>query len=386
MSESEMDYCGSKLSTFVQEKEQRVDGSYSDYPFLFKGYDEENTLVRSTLMVLVIGYPPRILSKQLRHLYTNNSSQKSKNSKLDPWFITGFSDAESCFYIEVSKDSKARFKYTPRLVFSINLHVKDIDLLLRLKSTWNVGIVSTINNVVTYKVRKFADLEVVVNHFELYPLISSKFYNYKLWLQAYNIMKIKNHLNLEGFNAIVTLKSLINNGLSQTLLFPHINLSLIDSKKEKLIVKIPHGNWVAGFISGDGSFYIKMTPYLDRFHIGCVFKSTLHIKDVLVLEALFSYLGSYFKKYPYSNYKNRINKGISIQPKSATLTISSMMDISNIIIPFFKKYPIEGVKKLDFLDFIRVSEIILAQNHATPEGLKEIKQINKNMNQRREII
>ena len=34
--------------------------------------------------------------------------------------MTGFVDAEVYFSIELYKDSKAKFKYTPRLVFGIN--------------------------------------------------------------------------------------------------------------------------------------------------------------------------------------------------------------------------------------------------------------------------
>ena len=46
---------------------------------------------------------------------------------------------------------------------------------------------------------------------------------------------------------------------------------------------IPHGIWVAGFASGDGSFYTKLTQYKDTFHTGCVFKITLHLKDTALL-------------------------------------------------------------------------------------------------------
>jgi len=46
------------------------------------------------------------------------------------------------------KDSKAKFKYTPRLVFGINLHVKDLPILLSFKDTLGVGTVRTKGKVI----------------------------------------------------------------------------------------------------------------------------------------------------------------------------------------------------------------------------------------------
>lgn len=125
MNESEMGNRGSKSSAIALVKEQRVDGSYS----LLVG------LLRCTLMAPVRGYQTEILSNK-NNISENVVVTKRPNlNKLDPWFITGFVDAEGCFSIELYKDSKAKFKYTPRLVFTINLHVKDLPLLLSFKNT-----------------------------------------------------------------------------------------------------------------------------------------------------------------------------------------------------------------------------------------------------------
>jgi len=68
---------------------------------------------------------------------------------------------------------------------------------------------------------------------------------------------------------------------------------------------IPHGMWVAGFASGDGSFFTKLTQYKDTFHTGCVFKITLHLK---VLEGLYDYLSKYFPNISFNKYNSRTNK------------------------------------------------------------------------------
>jgi hypothetical protein len=55
------------------------------------------------------------------------------------------------------------------------------------------------------------------------------------------------------------------------------------------------------------------------------------------LELLVKYLGT-------GKIEKQTNK------KIVNLTIVKFSDITNIIIPLFEKYPLNGVKQLDFLD------------------------------------
>ena len=207
-----------------------------------------------------------------------------------------------------------------RLVFGINLHVKDLPILLSFKDTLGVGTVRTKGKVTSYTVKTFKDIAVIVNHFKLYPLVSSKYLVYQYWLQAYNFMATKvatkEHFNYQGMTKLVALKILTNLGLSYSLkeAFPDFNISLIDTMSYKFR-GIPHGMWVAGFASGDGSFYTKLTQYKDTFHTGCVFKITLHLKDTALLEGLYVYLSKYFPNIYFNKYNSRTNKGIFFQNK-----------------------------------------------------------------------
>ena len=69
-------------------KEQRVDGSWCNNKKLLR--------LRCTLMGFERNYQLRILSNQINavRMYTNLSQKPYMN----PWFFTGFSDAESSFY------------------------------------------------------------------------------------------------------------------------------------------------------------------------------------------------------------------------------------------------------------------------------------------------
>jgi len=374
--ESEMGYRGSKSSAIAPVKEQRVDGSYS--------FQVE--LLRCTLMAPVRGYQTEILSNKNNVSENVVVTKRPKLNKLDPWFMTGFVDAEGYFSIELYKDSKAKFKYTPRLVFGINLHVKDLPILLSFKDTLGVGTVRTKGKVTSYTVKTFKDIAVIVNHFKLYPLVSSKYLVYQYWLQAYNIMATKEHFNYQGMTKWAALKNLTNFGLSYSLkeAFPDFNISLIDTMSYNFR-GIPHGMWVAGFASGDGSFYTNLTQYKDTFYTGCVFKITLHLKDTALLEGLYDYLSKYFPNISFNKYNSRTNKGIFVS-KHVSLNISNIKDIGNIVIPFFDIYPVLGVKKMDYNDFRNIYNIILSKGHLSPEGLAYIQHIRNNMNDKRTVF
>jgi hypothetical protein len=60
--------------------------------------------------------------------------------------------------------------------------------------------------------------------------------------------------------------------------------------------------------------------------------------------------------------------------------VQKLSDITDRIIPFFKKYPIQGVKLKDFHDFCLVAELMKNKAHLTEEGLNRIRLIKAGMN------
>jgi hypothetical protein len=66
--------------------------------------------------------------------------------------------------------------------------------------------------------------------------------------------------------------------------------------------------------------------------------------------------------------------------KAGDFVVTKFSDIAEKIIPFFNKYPIEGVKALDFSDFTRVVELMKIKAHLTPGGMDQILRIKAGMN------
>ena len=66
-----------------------------------------------------------------------------------------------------------------------------------------------------------------------------------------------------------------------------------------------------------------------------------------------------------------------------SLTIVKYSDITNLIIPFFKKYPVLGIKENDFSDWCKVAKLMNDGSHLTNEGLNLIRTIKDGMNKGR---
>jgi hypothetical protein len=85
-----------------------------------------------------------------------------------------------------------------------------------------------------YTVKSLKDLDRIISHFDTYPLLSQKGADYKLFKDAISLIRNKEHLTLDGFRKVLSIKASMNLGLSDELkrYFPDIKPShkrVIDS-------------------------------------------------------------------------------------------------------------------------------------------------------------
>src|ERR1700679_3544722 len=128
---------------------------------------------------------------------------------LNPWFFSGFTDAEGCFSIGIRPDAKLKIKWRVLPVFIIKLHKKDLSILEVIKKTLHIGkIRKSGENCVQYVVESFKELQVIVNHFDNYPLsclcqatskgVTAKLSDFLLFKQCFEMIKNGEHLTEEG--------------------------------------------------------------------------------------------------------------------------------------------------------------------------------------------
>jgi hypothetical protein len=137
--------------------------------------------------------------------------------------------------------------------------------------------------------------------------------------------------------------------------------------------KIKDSAWLSGFVEAEGCFYVSLyksvaskTGYAARLE----FILSQHNLDQEFMKSLVEYLGcGYIKKYKNKSW--------------VEFVVAKSKDVNNIIIPLFIKYPLQGTKKLDFADFVKVAELMKVKAHLTKDGIEKIQVIKKGMNKGR---
>jgi len=208
MIKREIGYRGSKSGLSTKPvKAQRVDGSWRNNLLL---------RLRCTLMGFERSYQIKVPSKQLSKVRFYSTLTANK-TQINPWFLTGFSDGEACFIINIYKSNKHEAGWGARATFQIGLHKKDLPILNSIKDYFGVGNISIKANGCIFYVQAIKDLDVILNHFDKYPLITQKHADYLLFKMAINLIKEKAHLNSEGLRKLVAIRASLNWGLPSAL-------------------------------------------------------------------------------------------------------------------------------------------------------------------------
>jgi hypothetical protein len=352
-------------------KEQRVDGSSK-----FRNLN----FVRCTLIAgkPVFGRTIHSFSHNYGKMFTHTMFNKQNNDNdnlAHPLFVTGLTDAEGTFALGFYKSNDYRMGYQIQAIFRIAMHKKDYDVLDAIQNFFGLGkITKHGDTTLQYTVKSLADLQVIILHFDKYPLMGEKRGDYKLFKDGFSLIKTKAHLDREGFHKILSIKAAINLGLSDELRlsFPDIkavNKPLVHNRG------IINPYWLAGLTSGNGCFYVSLRNSLTTVSGKSVvlkFQIVQHSRDIELIKWLISTLKC-----------GRVE--LDLKQSAVYFVVTNFKDIFDKIIPLFDKHKIKGVKSWDYEDFKKVAILIHDKNHLSEKGLSNIKSIKSNMNLNRKV-
>ena len=259
------------------------------------------------------------------------------------------------------------------LQFGISLHKKDLYLLESIQTFFQgIGtIYSHGETKVQYRVSSIKDLQVVIQHFYNFPLITQKWSDFQLFRSAFELIKCKQHLSLEGLIKIVSIKASINLGLPITLsqAFPEV---IPSGRTIVPTIKIRDPNWLSGFVSAEGNFFINILNSKTKVgkQVVLIFSISQHSRDANLLRSIVDFLGC-------GGYYSSSTR------EEGNFSVAKFYHIEQKIIPLFKSYPILGVKSLDYSDFCKVVEMMKAKEHLTEKGLAKVEKIKNGMNTNR---
>lgn len=228
-----------------------------------------------------------------------------------------------------------------------------------------------------FQVVKLGDLVCILEHFNNYPLKTQKHADYLLLKKAFNIISNKQHLTEIGLQKLLGIRASINKGLPERLQMAFSNV-IAELRPEVPKASLSPNNlddkyWVAGFVSGEGCFFVKTSKSKTHklgISVTLNFFVVQNVRDTYLLESFVQFFGC---------------GSFSIVEKSGvgTFAVRNFSHIIDIIIPFFEQYPILGVKVKDFEDFKGASLLIKSKSHLTKEGLEKIILIKSRMNFKR---
>ena len=323
--------------------------------------------LRCTLMGFERNYQIKNLSNQL------NKKQYS-TLNISPWFWTGLIDAEGSFSIIIDKKIDRKLGWRVQSKFQIGLHIKDLNLLLKLQQyLQGIGTIHKYpkQNKVIYSIDCNKDLQKLLIHFNKYPLISQKAADLYLFKQVIELIKNKTPLTEQGLINIINIKSSMNLGLPDKLKtefkgYIPVERPVINTEN------IPDPFWISGFVSGEGNFdaiIVNSTNKIGK-RVQLRLRVVQHERYLKLMESIIKYLGT-GKIYKYPD------------KLAVSLNILKFSDINEKIIPFFNKYPIDGVKLYDYLDWCKINQLMNNGLHLTKKGLNIIQKIKSGMNKGR---
>lgn len=302
---------------------------------------------------------------------------KDNNTEnLNPNFISGLIDAEGSFIISVRQRSKLKKdNWIVQASFQMRMNSKDLALLVLVQQFFNgIGSFShnTNTNTVNYTITKLSDfVNIIIPHFKNYPLISAKSTDFQLWAQCIEMMNNKQHLTDSGLNEILSLKSILNWGLSEKIKAQFPNTKSLDRPTFEVSNLPLDPYWVSGFSEGDSSFYVQI---FNEKRVTVVYNIELHDREVPLLYKLKEFFGGIGNVNVYS------------ARSIARYYVTGASDLVNYILPHFDKFQLAGSKLPNFIIWSKILRLVESKAHLTPEGLDQIKELKLSLYNKNEEV
>ena len=138
----------------------------------------------------------------------------------------------------------------------------------------------------------------------------------------------------------------------------------VQSHSEKL-----EAQWVVGFVDGEGCFFVGINRHPEMssgFQVLPEFTVVQHERDIQLLHALKHFFGCGVVR---RNDAERM-----------AYRVRGLDHLNERIVPFFEKHSLKSKKKVDFIKFRKILQLMNHDEHLLEEGIKKIQEIASTMN------
>ena len=127
--------------------------------------------------------------------------------------------------------------------------------------------------------------------------------------------------------------------------------------------------WVVGFVDGEGCFFVGINRHPEMtsgYQILPEFTVVQHERDIQLLHALKHFFGCGVVR---RNHGERM-----------AYRVRGLDHLNDVIVPFFEKHSLKSKKKLDFIKFRKILQLMKNGEHLAIEGIERIRAIAASMN------
>jgi len=276
----------------------------------------------------------------------------SKNKTLFYQWLVGFTDGNGNFSITY-KNSKWS------LTYKLSQHQYNIRLLYFIKRQLGIGNINKEikTNICNFRIKDKKMLaNIIFPIFDKYPLLTSKYFYYINFKEAYKILEDANLTKIQKDELMFALMKKIP---SEDYISPAWNIVNKSAINTNEAIKVINKAWLIGFIEAKGSFYL-VNKYQDILVHG--FEITQNL-DLIVLSAIGHILG----------IRTRSKRTYDI------LVTTNSRSIENII-KYFKN-SMKGMNSLAYKLWFRAYSILKLNTISNEEKkYKKLNKINKILN------
>jgi len=299
--------------------------------------------------------------------------------QLSPGYISGLTQSDGSFFCSILNSPKHRFGIQFRPKFTITADLDSKYVLDSIQSYLNCGSV-TINKIkhtAEFEVVRLNELyEIIIPHFENYPVFSAKLHAFILFKQIVIALMKKEKRSLEGRRELLKLALSMNKASNRNLetiksLYNKLGIFNIEdqtliSNSNKTITTPISDQFLSGIIDGDGSFFIS---FQQNGEIKTGFNITSDLDSKSLLEGI---------QIKLQNIGS-IHKGTK---NELVYSVTGLNQINNILIPFVDINPIFSERALHYNKFKIVSKILKSENPLSLQTKLDIVELAYNMNKK----
>jgi hypothetical protein len=135
--------------------------------------------------------------------------------------------------------------------------------------------------------------------------------------------------------------------------------------------RVMSAEYIVGFTDGEGCFYVQIRK---DFRIVLRYFITQRYDNKEVLEDIQTFFGVgyvHLKKQEWGHEYRRFRR------PSYVFEVTKQNDIQQVIVPFFRKYPLQGVKRFSFEKFAIIANLVKGRQDTRLLSKKELTFVSK---------